>query len=159
MDNNVILLKDKISKRKQNPQKLNLLVISIAVAILLTSVYGIFQYFQPNSTIVLDSPRRIYINVNKYDRVIKVKPLRGNSNKVVSDLNLFNSDINNALKEIITYCESAEIIDESYIPYKKPITLYLTSIDNTYLELTEFKDFMNGKKIKLSINHNGSDYK
>lgn len=159
MDNNVILLKNKISEKNKKPKKFNLLIISISVAILLTSIYGIFQYFQPSSTVILDAPRRIYINVNKYNKVIKVKPLRENSNKVVSDTNLFNSDINNALKEIISYYESSKIIDESYIPYKKPITLYLTSIDNTYLELTEFKDFMNAKKIKLSINQNGSDYK
>ncbi|GAA0178046.1 hypothetical protein SH2C18_11670 [Clostridium sediminicola] len=159
MGNNVIVLKDKIAQKKQNPKKFYLLIIPLALIILLTSIYGVFQYFQPVSTVILDSPRRIYINVNKYNKVIKIKPLRQSSNTVVNDTDLFNWEINDALKEIITYYESSKIIDESYFPYKKPITIYLTSDKKIYLDITEFKDFMNTKKLKLIINQNGSDYK
>lgn len=156
---NIISFKDKVLEKNQKPQKFTMLVIIIAIIILLSSLYGIFQYFQPSTTVILDSPRRIYININSYNRVINVEPLRDNSTKVVDNIELFNSDINEALEKIISYCESTEIIDESYFPNKKTITIFITSKDNSTLDLTKFNNYMNTKKLKLSINQNGFDYK
>ncbi|SHH99604.1 anti-sigma-I factor RsgI family protein [Clostridium grantii] len=159
----VILLHEKrlqMQQEKINKKKnLGLMPIAIALLIILATIGSIYFYFKPSSTIILDIPPRIQLKVNKFNRVVSFEPLRADGKELADNLDLNNSILEDALKEIILSCEKETLISEDYYSFQKAINLFISSDKNNLINVDNFKEFMFSKKLKLIINQNGYDYK
>jgi hypothetical protein len=160
----VILLHEKKlqmkNKNKKNKHKhlLGLTSIIIAILIISSGIRGIYFYFKPSSTIILDVPPRIQLKINNFNRVLSCEPLRSDGNTLTDNLNVKNHTIEDALEEIILYCENEDLISEDYYPFQQSINLFISSDKNNLVNVDNFKDFMFSKKLKLLINQNGYNY-
>jgi len=113
----VVIMKE---KQKGN-SKLLKWSIGIAAAFVLSTT-GVYAYYKPTGYVSLDINPSIEYSINMFDRVLKVKAVNEDGNEILTELNLKNMSIDEAIEKT-----TAKLIEENYITDDEEGNLIITA--------------------------------
>jgi hypothetical protein len=119
-----------------------------------SAVVSLFMYFHISRTVLIDANSSIKLQVNDWNRIVKVTPLSPNGNAMASSLKLFNKSLDEGIYSILSYATDTEII--------KPdtrVNIFFSGLKKTEPALTETEAFIIDNNLKVQINNNGSEYR
>ncbi|MCY6484839.1 hypothetical protein OW763_10850 [Clostridium aestuarii] len=116
---------------------------------------NIYYYFVPSATIIIKISPTVQIKTNKWDKIISVNGVKRSGKALLENIKIKNKNINEGLELIINEAKSKKIIDEKYIKNKNIITIYISSDNNKFVDLSSFEKFTHNSKLKYQINNNG----
>ena len=94
-------------KYKQNKYKRISYIAACIVLFMFASLTGYAQYYTPVSHVSLDiNTSSIQLSVNRFSRVIEVKPLNRDAEKILDKVKVENRDLNKSIDKIIDESKS-----------------------------------------------------
>jgi hypothetical protein len=129
--------------------------IFIALIILFLSLLlGVRTYLKPARTILINGNSSIKIKSNAWDKVVEIKPLSANGEKITESLSLFNKSIDSSIYTILKSAYDKQIINEN-----TPITIFISGSKKETPDLNKSSEYILDNKLKISINNNGIEHK
>ncbi|AKN30661.1 hypothetical protein Ccar_07385 [Clostridium carboxidivorans P7] len=113
-----------------------------------------YAYYTPVSTIVVNINPSLEMKLNRWDRVIDVKPLNEDGVKLLKEINIKNDVVDKALMEILERSEKDKFINEDYTKENKIVTLNIEGKKD--VDLSGFKKEIDKEKLNLRIDKNGT---
>lgn len=126
-------------------------ILFFTVIMILVSAY---IYLRPFRTILIQANSTIKLEVNTWNRVIRVTPLSSYGKKIVESLDLFNASLDNGV-----YMVLKEAKDKSIIKDDTKITVFITGSKKLQTSLSQTEAFILENSLKVQINNNGVEYK
>ncbi|WP_461205712.1 hypothetical protein [Clostridium sp. DL1XJH146] len=159
-NNKVISLEEKMEmyynkKNKKKPKKTfslkNIgLLILISLSIIIWTIFFIHSNLKATSTVIISTPNKIVLKVNKYNKVTKVEGYSKASLQIANDNQAFLENINDALISLVEYCKENE-----YITNKSNVLILLSDSSNSTVNINAFKKYMDEEDFSYTINDNG----
>ncbi|MFT8316144.1 MAG: hypothetical protein ABF633_18115 [Clostridium sp.] len=130
-------------------------LIILFISIILLFIIACYFYSYSSSLVIIDVGTSINLKVNKYGKVIDASSLTSSGNNIISESNVHNKNINEALIILLSKAEANNYID----PLDKNQLKHNVSvfISGDTLDISKFSDEVKTKKLNLNINENGSE--
>lgn len=121
-----------------------------------------YAYYSPVASVTVNINPSIKLDLNRWNKIIKSTPLNEDGKKVLSELNIKNKNLNDALASIVDQAKKDNFINKAYIEKGKTITINIDSskpLKN--LKLSDFEEHIKSDnlnmKINTSVNHEVKD--
>ncbi|HML36582.1 MAG TPA: anti-sigma factor domain-containing protein [Bacillota bacterium] len=98
-------------------------------AVMVMGTIGAFAYYTPTDYVSLDVNPSIEYSVNMFERILDAKAVNEDGQEILSDLNLKNKDINEALRETLDQLKS-----EGYLEPDKDSGVVIATSSNELIE-------------------------
>lgn len=129
-------------------------IIAILFFSIILSAASAFLYCRPFRTVLIQANSTIKLDVNLWNRVVKVTPLSTYGNKIVKSLDLFNVSTDRSISLILRKAKDINIINSD-----TKISIFITGSKNLQLSLPETEAYILENNLKVQINNNGVEYK
>ena len=137
----------------------NILFYKVAsiVALLLIVFAGssAYAYYTPTTTAVININPSIQIKSNRFDKIIELKALNKDGEKILNEVNIQNKDLNDGLKLIIIQSKKDNFINKNYTVNGKIITLKLVSKNNKMVDLYSFENYIFDCGLSMKVDNSG----
>jgi len=125
----------------------------LAVLIIITLAFGIYNYTKAVTTVVIDSPIPIKLEVNFIGKVARVNINQNTNAGSVNKNDILDRDIDTAIYRIIKFYNEKEMLTSNRVT----VTISGKSIQYGTLKYTE--EYVKEKSIDIRINNNGLEQK
>lgn len=116
-----------------------------------------YAYYTPVTSVVVDINPSIELKANRFDKVIKANPLNEDAKVILSEVDLKNQTLDNALNLIVQESKEHNYINDAYIESGKAITVKIDSKNkNKHFELPKFEQYVNDNDLKVKIKEKGT---
>ncbi|MGY0374027.1 anti-sigma-I factor RsgI family protein [Clostridium sp. JNZ J1-5] len=119
---------------------------------------NIYYFFTPSASVVLTIPPTIQLKVNKWNKIVSIKPTSTSARNLVAPIKLKNKSIDKGLELIVEEAKKQNIINKNYIDSENMLTIYIAANDDEAIQLINFKSYLKDRKINYRINNNGSEH-
>lgn len=131
--------------------KLQISIIASIVVIIL--IIGILGYRAIDKTVSIETTSSITIEVNKFDRIIDAYTKTEKGNNMLNELNVNNSNIDTAVKDILNYAINNEMIPET------GVIITVTGEPLKYKALEKTEEFIKEQGLQVKLNNSGDEHK
>lgn len=113
---------------------------------------GVKAYYSSSATVLVNINPHIELKVNFLNRIIFSKALNDDGSKILSQVKINNTNINDGLEIIIDQSKKDKFIDENYIKTK---TISI-DINGKNINISKFKSNMAVSDLSIKIQSNGN---
>jgi hypothetical protein len=113
-----------------------------------------FMYLNPFRTVLIQANSTIKLEVNAWNRVVKVTPLSTYGNRIVQSLELFNTSTDKSIRLILQKAKNDNIINQ-----ETKVSIFITGTKNLELSLPETEAYILENNLTIQVNNNGTEYK
>lgn len=129
--------------------------IAITIFILFFIGCGIFiKYNRTESIVVVETTSNIKMHVNSFDKVIYIYSPTDKGKLMISNINVLNKDVDDAVTEVLKYA-----IDNEMLDLTKKTLVTITGKPLKYGKFSETNKFISENKIPVLINNSGNQHK
>lgn len=129
---------------------------AIALFIILIGGGSTYAYVTPIAAISVSINPSIEIQINRFDKVIKVTPKNNDGKTLINTLAINNKNIDEALVLVVEAAKKDNFINKTYIEAGKTISVVIASKNkNEIIKLDKFNEFIQNAKINTTIDNNG----
>lgn len=141
------------AKEKKTLKDYKLYISIVAVFALIFVLSIMYKYNNVVSTIVVETTSAIKLEVNGFDRVLKVSSPTEKGNILINETNILDNNIDKAIYKIIDYASENEMVKST------GIVVTITGRELKHNVLTETEEYIYKKDIKVRFNNAGSEHK
>lgn len=136
-------------KEKWNWRKHKFHMILLITLIISLIVIGIFKYTEPARTLIIETTSEITMEVNDFNRVINIKSSTEKGKKLIKDISVLDSTLDDSLLKLFEYANENNMIPE------KGILITVVGDPVTYGSLNKTDNFLVENGIKYQFNNSG----
>ncbi|OPJ57876.1 anti-sigma-I factor RsgI family protein [Clostridium oryzae] len=140
-----------MSKPETNKKGFKFPFKMLILYLIIFTVAVTYIYTFPEKKIVIKSNFIFQISVNKWNKVISVKPLNGYADKIKYNCNVFNKNYDEATVIILKTAEYLKYIDK-----KSSVNIYVKGKRNSDINFRYTINYFKSNKLNCVINNNGS---
>lgn len=136
-------------KEKWNWRKHKFHMILLITLLISLMVIGIFKYTDPARTLIIETTSEITMEVNDFGRVINIKSSTEKGKKLIEDISVLDSTLDDSLLKLFEYANKNNMIPE------KGILITVVGNPVTYGSLDKTDKFLVENGIKYQFNNSG----
>jgi len=136
---------------------IKILITAACLLFMALSGGGVYTYYTPTSSIIINMNPSIELQANRWIRIIKCSALNKDGETVLKAISIKNKPLNQGLNLIIEQSKKDDFINEKYIEDGKVISIQLSTKNNKSLDLSKFEEYAAKSKLSLKINSNGRE--
>ncbi|MDT8717307.1 hypothetical protein IAI10_11615 [Clostridium sp. 19966] len=138
----------------KNDRNISSVIVKAALFMIAISLATTFYLFENKTmTITLDSAFSVQLQINRWNKVIKVVPLNSKGDQLKASLKLTNMLYDDAIKEILEKANNSKIITKD-----SNVMIYISqNTENVSNSLKATKKYIDESKLSVIINNNGSE--
>lgn len=144
---------DFIGKESFSFKRYKLQISIVASIVVIILIIGILGYRAIDKTVSIETTSSITIEVNKFDRIIDAYTKTEKGNNMLSELNVNNSNIDTAVKDILNYAINNEMIPET------GVIITVTGEPLKYKALEKTEKFIKEQGLQVKLNNSGDEHK
>ena len=144
-------------KLKKENSFIKKLVTAACVLFMVSSGGGVYAYYTPTSSVVININPSIELSANRWNKIIRYSALNKDGEIILKDIAIKNKSLYEGLNLIVEQSKKDDFINEKYIKDDKVINIKLTSKNNKSVDLEEFKRYIFKNNLNLQINENGTE--
>ncbi|HEY8892134.1 MAG TPA: hypothetical protein VIM70_17990 [Clostridium sp.] len=136
--------------------KKNLFVYKYAIAVasimflFLSSGYAHF-YYTPVTTVVLSINPSVSLEANRWNKILSSKALNSDGSLLLNNVKLRNKSIDSGLEILVKEAQTENFINAKYVNDKKIIIIDFKSNKDSSIDITNFKNIIDTKKLNIKI--------
>lgn len=138
-------------KKTLKDYKLYISIITIFALVFVLSI--VYKYNTVVSTIVVDTTSTIRLEINGFNRVLNVSSPTEKGKILITETNILDKDIDDAIYKIIKYANENEMIKST------GIVVTITGKELKHNVLKDTEEYIYKKDLKVRFNNSGSEHK
>lgn len=128
------------------------IVTAACILFILSIGGGVKAYYSPSATVLVSINPYVELKVNFLNRIISSRALNNDGNKILNQVDINNTNINDGLRIIIDQSKKDKFIDSDYTKTK---TISI-DIDGKGINISKFKSQMKASNLNIEIESNGN---
>jgi hypothetical protein len=144
-------------KLKKDNSLIRNFITAASLLFMILSGSGVYAYYTPTSSIVININPSIELKANRWDRIIKYSALNKDGETILKSISIRNKPLNQGLNIIVEQSKKDNFIDENYVKDGKIIRLQVSVKGNKSLDLSKFQKNTIKNNLNLDINDNGEE--
>ena len=142
-------------KLKKDNSLIRNFITAASLLFMILSGSGVYAYYTPTSSIVININPSIELKANRWDRIIKYSALNKDGETILKSISIRNKPLNQGLNLIVEQSKKENFIDEDYVKDGKIIRLQVSGKGNKSLDLSRFQENVIKSNLNLDVNDNG----
>lgn len=144
-------------KLKKENSFLKKLVTAACLLFMVLSGGGVYAYYTPTSSVVININPSIELSANRWNKIIKYLALNKDGETILNAISIKNKSLNEGLNLIVEQSKKDDFINEEYIKASKVISIQISEKNNKGVDLSKFEDYAAKNNLNLKINNNGRE--
>lgn len=144
-------------KIKKDNSLIRNFITAASLLFMILSGSGVYAYYTPTSSIVININPSIELKANRWDRIIKYSALNKDGETLLKSISIKNKPLSQGLNIIVEQSKKDNFIDENYVKDGKVIRLQVSVKGNKSLDLSKFQKNIIKNNLNLDINDNGKE--
>lgn len=136
-------------KEKKSLKKHKFEIIIISALVLSLAIVSIYKYIVPSTTLIINTTSEFTIEVNSYNKIIRIKSQTEKGKELISDINILDTDIDEGLLKFFEYVHKNEMI-----PNDK-ILITIVGEKLPYGTILNTEKFLKQNDINYQVNNGG----
>lgn len=129
-------------------------IIAILFFSIILVAASAFIYFRPFRTVLVQANSTVKLEINAWNRVVKVTPLSTYGNRIVESIDLINVSMDRGIYMILKEGKDKNIIEDN-----TKVTIFITGTKKLHTSLPETESYILETNLNIQINNNGIEYK
>jgi len=142
-------------KLKKERGFIKILITAACLLFMALSGGGVYDYYTPTSSVVININPSIKLEANRWVKIIKCSALNNDGETVLKSISIKNKSLNQGLNLIIQQSEKDDFINEKYIKDAKVISVKLSTKNNKNVDLSKFEEYVVKSNLMVEFNNNG----
>jgi hypothetical protein len=129
-------------------------IITLLFFSIILLIASSFVYLKPFRTILVQANSTIKLEVNAWNKVVRVTPLSAYGKNIVESIEIFNVSMDKGIYLILKEAQDKNIVNAN-----TKISIFITGSKNLQTTLPDTETYMMENNLKVQINNNGIEYK
>jgi len=142
-------------KLKKENSLIKVLITAACLLFMALSGGGVYDYYTPTSSVVININPSIKLETNRWIKIIKCSALNKDGETILKEISIKNKSLNEGLNLIVEQSKKDNFINEKYIKDSRVISIKLSGKNNKILDLSKFQEYIIKNNLNLEINSNG----
>lgn len=129
--------------------RLSLIAAMLAFCIIVAG--GSYTYYVPAATVTIDINPALKLDLNRWNRIIKVSSLNDDGEKMLQGLKLKNKTVDEALLLILEVAKDTDVITEDYNKDGGNISVHISENKAHNIDISKFQQTVEDENLNTTI--------
>lgn len=135
------------------------LITAASLMFIFISSIGAHAYYTPITTIVLSINPSVFLEANRWDKIISSKSLNLDGSQILNNIKIKNKSIDDGLELLLKEAKTENFINDKYITDKKVINVNIKSKEGRTIDVSNFKKVIDSNNLNFKISASSNNNK